>query len=129
MHTVNATLVWGTQGRRVCFTTGVTLTIGKRKTFLQHQPQLWKDCHVLGCVVPLTAVACITRLSGLLIAQNGTEGLDSTAAVLRTADSAFVMSGDTNGSYVEASNGEFDFVAIKIDDHGTVLWQWQVYVE
>lgn len=36
------------------------------------------------------------------------------------------MSGWTNGSYVGHSNGESDFVAVKINDSGTVLWQWQV---
>lgn len=46
-----------------------------------------------------------------------------------TTDDAFVMAGDTGGAYVTASNGGHDFVAIKINDSGTVLWQWQVSME
>lgn len=47
---------------------------------------------------------------------------------MRTTDDAFVMSGDTGGSYVGPSNGVVDFVAVKIDGDGTILWQWQVKI-
>lgn len=36
------------------------------------------------------------------------------------------MAGVTYGSFEEASDGDSDFVAVKIDNNGTVLWQWQV---
>lgn len=43
-------------------------------------------------------------------------------------DSSVVVSGYSRGSYGAVNAGSADFVAVKLDPNGTVLWKWQVGV-
>lgn len=64
--------------------------------------------------------------SPLFLGQDGTRWEDLITSVVRTTGDGFVMSGHSNGSYGGVSRGGHDFVAIKVDDDGNVLWKWQV---
>lgn len=41
-------------------------------------------------------------------------------------DGSVVLAGNTDGDWGEVTHSETDFAAVKIDDHGDVLWTWQV---
>lgn len=58
--------------------------------------------------------------------QGGTDGDDQLTSAVPAGDGSVVLSGDTNGSFSGSNTGGFDFVAVKLDADGNVLWKWQV---
>ena len=42
------------------------------------------------------------------------------------SDGSVVLAGSTTGGYAEKNAGSDDFVVIKLDEYGKVLWTWQV---
>ncbi|CAM9572083.1 unnamed protein product [Ascophyllum nodosum] len=57
--------------------------------------------------------------------QNGTEGDDYFITGGVASDGSVVLAGYTTGAYAAENAGSDDFVVIKLDDYGKVLWTWQ----
>lgn len=63
----------------------------------------------------------------LLSPQDGTTGVDILSAVASVdEEGSVVMAGLTSLDFSDPSVGGNDFVAIKLDSGGTILWTWQV---
>lgn len=59
--------------------------------------------------------------------QGGTsESSDFVYAVSAGADGSFFLGGNTYGSWGGVTEGELDFLALKLSSAGELLWVWQV---
>lgn len=61
--------------------------------------------------------------------QDGTSGDDKLHAAATAEDGSVLMAGWTSGNWDGAKGGFYDFVAVKLDADGNVLWNWQVRLE
>ena len=68
---------------------------------------------------------CTVRLVPCTV-QSGTEGDDYFITGGVASDGSVVLAGYTTGAYAAENAGSDDFVVIKLDDYGKVLWTWQV---
>lgn len=59
--------------------------------------------------------------------QGGTTGDDKVNAAAMAEDGSVLMAGWTSGTWGEAEAGFYDFVAVKLDAAGKLLWNWQVW--
>ncbi|CAN0213505.1 unnamed protein product [Ascophyllum nodosum] len=57
--------------------------------------------------------------------QDGTVGDDHIYAGGVAKDGSVILAGGTTGGYAAESAGSFDFLVIKLDGDGEVLWTWQ----
>lgn len=57
--------------------------------------------------------------------QGGTTGDDKVNAAAMAEDGSVLMAGWTSGTWGEAEAGFYDFVAVKLDAAGKLLWNWQ----
>ena len=58
--------------------------------------------------------------------KDGTEGDDYFNAGGMASDGSVILAGVTTGGYAAENAGSNDFVVIKLDDGGEVVWKWQV---
>lgn len=58
--------------------------------------------------------------------QNGTADEDHLLSILVGDDESVVIAGQTMGEWEIVNAGEGDFAAVKLDEHGTYVWSWQV---
>ena len=73
--------------------------------------------------------SCLNRCTVCLVrctVKNGTVGDDHINAGGMANDGSVILAGMTSGGYAAENAGDFDFVVIKLDDDGKVLWTWQV---
>lgn len=65
-------------------------------------------------------------LASVLHSQDGTMEYDVLVGVVATADGNLVMSGHTAGDYNGTLIGVYDYVAVKLNPDGAVVWRYQV---
>ena len=73
---------------------------------------------------PLSIV--VRFVSSLVRCKNVTVGDDRLSAGGVASDGSVVLAGFTTGAYAAENAGSGDFVVIKLDDRGKVVWTWQV---
>ena len=61
-----------------------------------------------------------------VVLQDGTEESDHIYAAAGADDGSVIIAGRTWGSYEDVNAGYRDFVAMKFDDDGNIIWKWQV---
>lgn len=44
------------------------------------------------------------------------------------ADGSSVLAGYTEGNWSATNAGSYDFMAVKLDVNGSIVWEWQVRV-
>lgn len=64
----------------------------------------------------------------MVVLQDATEEQDEIQAAAAANNGSVIIAGYTEGSYGAVNAGSGDFVAVKIDRDGNILWQWQVRV-
>lgn len=61
------------------------------------------------------------------VLQGGTTEDDTlTAVAVNQVDGSMVFAGKTDGDWGKENAGKSDFVAMKLDIDGNLLWRWQV---
>ena len=80
-------------------------------------------------------VMCVTGPNQLLsdktflsfvVLQDGSEEWDYINAAAGADDGSVIIAGNTWDSYEDVNAGYSDFVAVKIDGDGSIIWKWQV---
>lgn len=65
-------------------------------------------------------------LNRFLSFQDGTSLSDGFFDVAANDDGSMVLAGYTWGSWNATNKGSADFVAVKLDSDGSIVWSWQV---
>ena len=91
---------------RLCSIVAASLVLCKR----------WKASCLKHCTF------CLVRCS----VKDGTVGDDHIYAGGVAKDGSVILAGGTTGGYAAESAGSFDFLVIKLNEDGEVLWTWQV---
>lgn len=92
--------------------------------------QRWAPLAACMCAVSVArslVVSCRCLTSLILARQNGTSANDDIHACVALADGSVVLAGSTQGDWAgDNASGAANFLAIKLDKHGSEVWSWQV---